>query len=354
MDHRGQQEGEPHHGASDGQQGPAVELLGDGDVHQRSHHQDDPVDDGPEQGIGGCGVTGLPDDLGDVVEDGVSALELLEGGHADPRDHQVAVLRVEQGGPRRLLGGLFLDLGRLLDVGDLGVDVLGPADVAEHLARLGDEPPADQVAGRLGKVQHAEEEDERRHRGQGEHQAPAPLLRQVLEQEVDDVGDEHPGDDHGLVDARQAAAQPGRRHLRHVGGYQCGGGAHRESEDDAGADEEGEPVVGRDSRQERADHEDQCGDEDHPAPPESIGQLAGQGSAEDGAEHHRGGRRTGCEAVRRHARPVDLEEGKCPGHDADVVTEEDPAEGPEEVDEFAGDLLVRSGSHKHSRGRQPH
>ena len=189
------------------------------------------------------------------------------------------------------------------------------------------------------QAQDAEEEDDGWHGSEAEHQAPCHRLRQVLEQEVDDVRKQHARDDHRLVDAREAAAQMSRCHFRHVSRDESRSRADGEAQEDADADEIILAVVRSDTRENRADNEDECGDENHLAAAEAIRELAGECAAKDSAEHD--GRCDPADDARIALQvPIVLQERQGSCHDADIITEEDAAEGSEEVNECTGDFLL--------------
>src|SRR5699024_3940866 len=168
---------------------------------------------------------------------------------------------------------------------------------------------------------------------------PCPGFGQIAQEEVDDVGDEHAGHDHRLVESGETAAQSRRSQLRHIGGDERAGRTDGQSEEDPHEYEEQRPARRRHRTEQRAEHEDDGGGEDHASPAEAVRELTGDGAAEDGAEHHSRG--DPADHTRLVAQPpVVLEERQRAGHHADVIAEENSAERAEEVDERAGDLLV--------------
>jgi hypothetical protein len=128
-------------------------------------------------------------------------------GQHDPDRQDVAHRRVEDGAQPAALGGQVADLG------DLGLDIGVLADTAQDraglvLAALGDEPVR-----AFALEQHADEHQDRRDRGQGEHQPPVLGRGQAV---VHEVGGEDAGGDGQLIEADQGAAKPRRGGLADI------------------------------------------------------------------------------------------------------------------------------------------
>ena len=186
---------------------------------------------------------GLLDDQRNVVENRIRALELLESGDADASGHEVAVLAAEEHGHGTLTVRSLFFLEGVTDLCHLCVNLVSRADVTQHLAGLLNRTVADEETRRFRQAQHAEEQDDGRHGGEAEHEAPGHVTGDILQQVIHDVGNQHARDDHRLVQTGETAAQPRRCHLRHIGRDERRSRADREAEQDADADQVVRPMI---------------------------------------------------------------------------------------------------------------
>jgi hypothetical protein len=147
---------------------------------------------------------------GRVVDDRVDPGDLLEHGQQDPHHQQRADLWGEE----------FAHTGPApaepTHLGDLGLDVTGLADPAEHGPGFVFPAPGDEPCRAFLLEQHAGEQQDGRDRGQTEHQPPVLAGREPV---VDQVRDQDPAGDGQLVEADKPTAEPGRHHLADIQGH---------------------------------------------------------------------------------------------------------------------------------------
>ena len=92
------------------------------------------------------------------------------------------------------------------------------------------------------------------------------------------------------------------------------------------------------SRKNRSDYKDQCGQQDHLAPTKAIRELARKRSAKDCAKHDRRGDPADNARIPVEI-PVVLEKRQSSCHNPDVIAEQNPAEGSKKVDKRTWNFL---------------
>jgi len=101
------------------------------------------------------------------------------------------------------------------------------ADPRQHRAGFVFPAPGDEPVRAFLLEQHAGEQQDGRDRGQPEHQPPVLAGREPV---VDEVGHQDPAGDRELVEAHEAAAEPGRHDLADVEGNDHRGRADRQAD----------------------------------------------------------------------------------------------------------------------------
>jgi hypothetical protein len=177
---------------------------------------------------------------------------------------------------------------------------------------------------RVGQEVHADQQGDRRYRGDGQHDPPhVRVLDDLVEDRVDDESQHLTRHDHELVDRDHSAAPFGGCHLGQVERDRRGRGTDAEPEDDAG--DHHDRGVRRDRAQQGADQEQDTADEQRALAAEPVRQPAAQQRAEGGAgeqQHRHDGRLGGGGQVQ-----VVLHVQQRTGDDTGVVTEQQAAEG---------------------------
>ena len=167
--------------------------------------------------------------------------------------------------------------------------------------------------------QHPDEQQHGRDRGQAEHQPPVGRPGQPV---VDEVGHQDPGRDRELVEADQAAADPGRHDLADVERHHHRGRPDRQADHDPRDQQHREGRGER--RQQHADHEDGGRDQDRQAPADQVRHPPRQQRADHRADQQQAGDQLFLEGG--EPAEVLLDEQQRPRHHPGVVAEQQPAE----------------------------
>ncbi|CAA7394662.1 unnamed protein product [Spirodela intermedia] len=198
--------------------GPAFEeelaaagAVGVVDGDEGGEDVDEAGDDGGDEGGVVAEADGLEED-GGVEHDDVDAGELLEEGDEDGHGELGAVLPLHDVGPRVLYrSGLDARHHQVLV---LRVDIGGTADLAEHVAGFFVPPALDERVRGVGEEEGPDGDDQRRHGGAGEADAPSPPAADLRGAVVHQVRHEDADGDHQLEADVERAAVSRWRHLR--------------------------------------------------------------------------------------------------------------------------------------------
>ena len=197
-----------HADGAEEQQRPATPLLDEVQAGEGGEDVDDAGDHGGGEGVLDARVLKK---FGAVIEDEVDPGQLLEGLEAAAGGQalaEVAPEAIEVGGlaQTQLVLMVGLDLGQLLDEG-------GMADVETAQARHGSGgllglAPLDQISGRLGQDDHADDEDDGPGELDGDGDPVGASVVPVLGGVVDDGGQQQTDGDGQLIGTDDGATDP--------------------------------------------------------------------------------------------------------------------------------------------------
>jgi hypothetical protein len=168
--------------------------------------------------------------------------------------------------------------------------------------------------------EHAGEHQDRRDRGQAEHQPPVLAGRQSV---VDQVGGEDAGGDGQLIEADHSPANPGRDDLADVQRHDHRCRADRQPDDNPGRDQD--PVAGGEGGEHHPGDEKSRRAQHRGPPADPVGDPACRQRSDQGPDQQDAGQQFLVEG--RQAGKVLADEQQRPGDDPGVVAEQQAAEG---------------------------
>ena len=216
------------------EQRPPPQPVDAHDGHHGGEHVHQPRDDGRHQRRVVAEADGQEQHRR-VEHDHVDPRQLLEA--RDERRHgQLGAVPALQDVPPWVLDGARL-LARRHHVVVLVVHVVGAADLHQHLLGVVVVATGDEGVGRVREHQRAHRDDERRHAGEAQADAPPPPALDFHRPEVDQVRREDADGGHELEADVEHAAELGGGHLREVERHRLVGEADADAEEDAAHDE---------------------------------------------------------------------------------------------------------------------